>query len=201
ISGLLRLLGEHFPAAKNTRLHLTANGIAVLLLIMFSTPGQSSTACAVFSWLSVATVIYSLTNMACRFYRGATEEAQRRTFTIVLNIMATLVWISVFCRLLTLLGIDRNFSTGLSLGLITAGSVQMGLGMLRRQKILRIFSLFVFGLVLLKLVLHDLWQWPTLGRIVVFILLGVTLLLLSFLYQRLKTTLFKDDDELHIPGK
>jgi len=50
-------------------------------------------------------------------------------------------------------------------------------------------------------VLHDLWQWPTLGRIVVFILLGVTLLLLSFLYQRLKTTLFKDDDELHIPGK
>lgn len=77
----------------------------------------------------------------------------------------------------------------------------MGLGMLRRQKILRIFSLFVFGLVLLKLVLHDLWQWPTLGRIVVFILLGVTLLLLSFLYQRLKTTLFKDDDELHIPGK
>lgn len=201
ISGLLRLLSEHFPAAKNTRLHLTANGIAVLLLIMFSTPGQSSTACAVFSWLSVAAVVYSLTNMACRFYRGATEEARRRTFTIVLNIMATLVWISVFCRLLTLLGIDRNFSTGLSLGLITAGSVQMGLGMLRRQKILRIFSLFVFGLVLLKLVLHDLWQWPTLGRIVVFILLGVTLLLLSFLYQRLKTTLFKDDDELHIPGK
>ena len=139
--------------------------------------------------------------MACRFYRGATEETGRRTFTIALNIMATLVWISVFCHLLTLLGIDRNFSTGLSLGLITAGSVQMGLGMLRRQKILRIFSLFVFGLVLLKLVLHDLWQWPTLGRIVVFILLGVTLLLLSFLYQRLKTTLFGDDDELHIPGK
>lgn len=40
---------------------------------------------------------------------------------------------------------------------------------------------------------HDLWQGPTIGRIVVFILLGVVLLVLSFLYQRLKSVLFKED--------
>lgn len=38
-------------------------------------------------------------------------------------------------------------------------------------------------------------QWPTIGRIVVFILLGVILLVLSFLYQRLKSALFRDDEK------
>ncbi len=33
-------------------------------------------------------------------------------------------------------------------------------------------------------------QWPTIGRIVVFILL-----VLSFLYQRLKSALFRDDEK------
>ena len=36
---------------------------------------------------------------------------------------------------------------------------------------------------------------PVAGRIIVFILLGVMLLVLSFLYQKLKDTLFKDDEK------
>ena len=63
------------------------------------------------------------------------------------------------------------------------------------QKVLRIISLFTLGLVLVKLVLVDLWAMPTVGKIVVFIMLGVILLVLSFLYQKLKGVLFKDDNE------
>lgn len=47
----------------------------------------------------------------------------------------------------------------------------------------------------MKLVLVDLWAMPTVGKIVVFIMLGVILLVLSFLYQKLKDVLFKDDNE------
>ena len=60
---------------------------------------------------------------------------------------------------------------------------------------LRIISLFTLGIVLVKLVLVDLWAMPTVGKIVVFIMLGVILLVLSFLYQKLKDVLFKDDNE------
>ena len=68
-------------------------------------------------------------------------------------------------------------------------------GSFRCQKVLRIISLFTLGIVLVKLVLVDLWAMPTVGKIVVFIMLGVILLVLSFLYQKLKDVLFKDDNE------
>ena len=73
--------------------------------------------------------------------------------------------------------------------------VQMGLGMRLHQKLLRMVSLATFGLVLLKLVFDDLWAMPTIGKIIVFIILGLILLILSFLYQKLKDVLFKNDEE------
>ena len=57
---------------------------------------------------------------------------------------------------------------------------------------MRIIGLCVVGIVLIKLVVHDLWLLPTIGRIVVFILLGTILLLISFLYQKLRAALFAD---------
>ena len=52
-----------------------------------------------------------------------------------------------------------------------------------------------FGIVLLKLVFDDLWAMPTTGKIIVFIILGLILLILSFLYQKLKDVLFKNDED------
>ena len=54
-------------------------------------------------------------------------------------------------------------------------------------------SLSTFGIVLLKLVVVDLWLLPTIGKIIIFIILGIILLLLSFLYQKLKKVLFEED--------
>jgi len=36
---------------------------------------------------------------------------------------------------------------------------------------------------------------PTIGKIIVFIILGLILLVLSFLYQKLKGVLFKNDED------
>jgi hypothetical protein len=49
-------------------------------------------------------------------------------------------------------------------------------------------------LVLLKLGIYDVWRMPALGRIIVFTILGLLLLTLSFLYQKLKDALFGDDE-------
>ena len=91
-------------------------------------------------------------------------------------------------------GVD-DFSAGLSLSLSIAGFVQMGLGMRLHQKVMRMISLSTFGIVLLKLVFDDLWAMPTIGKIIVFIILGLILLILSFLYQKLKDVLFKNDED------
>jgi len=49
--------------------------------------------------------------------------------------------------------------------------------------------------VLGKLIAVDLWSMPSLGKIVTFVLLGLLLLILSFLYQKLKNVLFQDEKE------
>lgn len=194
LAGSLQLLRKRFPITRRPALHITGMCIAVLFFLALSTPFDNEALPVALSWISTATVIFLMTAVAVRFYRNIPGERPRRRFTILLNVLATLVWIAVFCHLLRLAGIRGSFNTGLSLALISAGTVQMALGMRRHQKLLRVFALGVFGLVILKLVTHDLWQWPTIGRIVVFILLGVVLLVLSFLYQRLKSVLFKEDN-------
>lgn len=70
----------------------------------------------------------------------------------------------------------------------------MAAGMRYRRRVVRMAGLGIFGLLLLKLVVYDIWSLPMIGRIVVFILLGAVLLALSFLYQRLRKSIFGEDD-------
>jgi uncharacterized membrane protein len=68
----------------------------------------------------------------------------------------------------------------------------MVLGMKFRLRTLRIASLALFLVTILKLFIYDL-AGNTTGKIVSFIFLGVILLVISFLYQKLKF-IFQDDD-------
>ncbi len=73
--------------------------------------------------------------------------------------------------------------------------VQMWLGMRLKYKTLRIISLSLLGLVLCKLFMYDLNNVSQGAKIIAFVVLGVVLLVLSFLYQKLKKILFEDDEE------
>lgn len=71
----------------------------------------------------------------------------------------------------------------------------MWLGMRHRYKTLRIISITLFGIALLKLFLSDITDIGPGGKIAAFILLGVLLLVVSFMYQRLKKILLDDKTE------
>jgi uncharacterized membrane protein len=62
----------------------------------------------------------------------------------------------------------------------------MWLGFRHKFKPLRILSLVVFSITLLKLFLFDIRDIPVAGKIAAFFCLGVLLLVISFMYQRLK---------------
>lgn len=70
--------------------------------------------------------------------------------------------------------------------------VLIWLGMKFRFKPLRIVALVLFGATLVKLFSYDIRNIPPGGKIVAFILLGVVLLTVSFMYQRLKKILIDD---------
>jgi uncharacterized membrane protein len=71
----------------------------------------------------------------------------------------------------------------------------MWLGMHYKSKTLRIISLCIFSLALLKLFFFDIADVSEAGKIVAFILLGVLLLTISFMYQKLKKIII--DNEKH----
>jgi uncharacterized membrane protein len=67
-------------------------------------------------------------------------------------------------------------------------------GLKRKVKTLRIISLVLLSLTLLKLFLIDLKGISEAGKIAAFISLGILLLIVSFMYQRLKKLLLEDTD-------
>lgn len=75
---------------------------------------------------------------------------------------------------------------GLSICWSICSFVLMWLGMKHHFRTLRIISLSLFTITLVKLFLFDIRNIPPGGKIAAFILLGVLLLVVSFMYQRLK---------------
>jgi uncharacterized membrane protein len=70
----------------------------------------------------------------------------------------------------------------------------MYVGLSRRNRQFRIMSLSLFGLTLLKLFLYDLQGISEGGRIAAFISLGALLLIISFMYQRIKRLILLNDE-------
>jgi len=71
----------------------------------------------------------------------------------------------------------------------------MWLGMKHKFKPLRIVSLVLFSVTLFKLFFFDIRNIPIAGKIAAFFCLGVLLLVVSFMYQRLKKIIIEDEEK------
>jgi hypothetical protein len=69
------------------------------------------------------------------------------------------------------------------------------IGIKKRIKNLRIIALSLLGLTILKLFLFDISNASETGKIIAFILLGILILIISFVYQKIKV-LVQDDNKL-----
>ena len=72
--------------------------------------------------------------------------------------------------------------------------VLMWLGMRYKTRVLRIISLTLFTITLVKLFVFDIENIPAAGKIAAFFCLGVLLLIISFMYQKVKV-IIADDEE------
>jgi uncharacterized membrane protein len=88
---------------------------------------------------------------------------------------------------------DLYGKAGLSILWGVCAFTLISIGLSHRFKPLRIIALFLFGMTLLKLFCYDIIDIPPAGKIIAFILLGILLLVISFMYQRLKKILLQDE--------
>jgi len=90
---------------------------------------------------------------------------------------------------------ESNFDkAGLTIVWAISSFVMIWLGLKYSYKPLRITALVLFGITLIKLFLFDIQDIAPGGKIIAFILLGVLLLIISFMYQRLKKIIIDDSE-------
>lgn len=93
-----------------------------------------------------------------------------------------------------LAGYSNQYKLGLS---IICGMYALALifaGIIRKKKHLRIGGMCLFGLTLLKLFFYDLASLSTISKTIVLLMLGILLLVASFLYNKYKDLLFTKEE-------
>jgi uncharacterized membrane protein len=121
--------------------------------------------------------------------------------------IAVVIYLSVEIHLLcnsifyaadnSLANIQRIYiKTGLPILWGVCSFVFMWLGMHFKYRTLRIISLSLFTLTLLKLFIFDIRNIPAGGKIAAFFCLGILLLVVSFMYQRLKKIIIDDEKKM-----
>ena len=142
ISSVCYAFRKRFPITKHLTSYILTIGANVLVYIINIWGDQRiwTSPPVVLPWLTAVFVIANLYYVARMYY---TSIGIKSRFTVYLNILATLLWLTMVRSFLWQVGVD-DFSAGLSLSLSIAGFVQMGLGMRLHQKLLRMVSLATF---------------------------------------------------------
>lgn len=146
-------------------------------------------------------IFYRMARLLQEYYK--TNPSSSSFFTWVLCV-AVIVYLSVEVNLLvnqlfyspptTLADIARVYNkTGLAILWGVSSFAFMWLGMRNKYRPLRIFSLTLFSLTLIKLFAFDIRNIAVAGKIAAFFCLGVLLLVISFMYQRLKKIIVEDE--------
>lgn len=143
-------------------------------------------------WLATLTLAIDLYLFGRRVFRTG-DSGSHTSNAVFYSLIGSVFLMTCIFSAIRGAGLEGYYSAGFSVALIVSGALLMIAGMHYRIRPLRVISLVFFCMLFIKLVAYDLWQLPMVGRIIVFILSGGVLLSLSFLYQRLRTTLFRKE--------
>ena len=107
----------------------------------------------------------------------------------------SLLWIasSELINWMDIMHSTQSYKLGLSILWGIYALLMIVLGIWKKKKHLRVGAIIVFALTLIKLFTYDIKDLDTISKTIVFVLLGVLLLIISFLYNKYKQ-LIKDEE-------
>lgn len=147
------------------------------------------------SYLFVTALLYYL-------YRYSTDElltkyADGKGLGLLFEAIAyTFAFIVVSCELVNLMEqfhIGDSTKLGLSILWGVYALMMVVIGIARDKKHLRIAAFALLGVTLVKLFLYDIADLDTIPKTILFVTLGITLLVVSFLYNKYKRIIFNTD--------
>lgn len=176
--------------------------------VSFELAGQSNSALFTAHWIAAALLLWLLYSLV-RFFFGNNNQdwkEYRPAFTWIAAIsIVLLLSVELYQVIFWSTGGNEANRTwwqnlynkaGLTILWSICSFTMIWLGMRYSFRTLRIISLSLFTVTLVKLFLFDIRNIPPGGKIAAFILLGILLLTVSFMYQRLKKIIIDDKNEL-----
>jgi uncharacterized membrane protein len=157
-------------------------------------------------WISAAFLLWLITDLVIYFNRVEDKNwaSYLPTFTWIAAIGAVVLFSVEMYQLNLWINYEKRtewkwwenlyYKAGLSILWSICSFIMMWLGMHFKFRPLRIISLSLFTLTLVKLFAYDIQNIPPGGKIAAFILLGILLLTVSFMYQRLKKIIIDDSE-------
>jgi len=157
-------------------------------------------------WISAGLLFKLLYDVINYFRKNSTAWASYQvpftwitTIEIILLLSVemyhVILWVNYTGEVDRLYWENLYYKAGLSILWGFCSFIMMWLGMKFKFRTLRIISLSLFSITLVKLFAFDIRNIPPGGKIAAFILLGVILLIISFMYQRLKKIIIDDAQE------
>ncbi len=112
--------------------------------------------------------------------------------TLILNTIGVWILSSEVIHWMDMLGYDNSYKLGLSITWGIYAVVVVIYGIKTRQKYIRLAGIGLFGITLVKLFLYDIADIPVLSKTIIFIVLGLLLLAISYSYFRFRDKISKD---------
>ena len=119
-------------------------------------------------------------------------DAERIYETLLNTVLLTIIC-NEFIHWMDVCGYNNQYKLGLTIICGVYALLLVTFGIIKKKKHLRISAISLLGATLIKLFFYDLVSLSTISKTIVLIILGVILLIASFLYNKFKDTLFGDE--------
>lgn len=201
---------------KNKALSIVSSSISVLFLLFFLTAltthfsrnisaiisleETQTTLLLIFRWTSILTA-YAIAFLTSKLVTKTNNYSKANLYklnimllvsTVIFLLSADLDAISILISKSTDI-LYQSQKIGYTILWGISSFVLMLIGMKKKIQIIRIYSLALFAITIGKLFIYDISNISEGGKIIAFILLGVLLLIMSFMYQKLKKLVVEDN--------
>ena len=141
----------------------------------------------------LAMMLYSVYRYVHEDFLGVELKME---FDLFLHIVLLTVASNELINWMDLSGSEQSYKLGLSILFGVYSLLLIVLGIWKKKLHLRIAAIVLFALTLLKLFFYDLSSLDTIAKTIVFVVLGVLLLIISFLYNKYRKVLFEDQEDV-----
>ncbi len=107
------------------------------------------------------------------------------------------VWVltSEIIHHLDMAGITETYKFGISIGWSVSAILLIVLGIVQSKRHFRVFGLLLFSVTIVKLFFYDISNLHIISKTIIMVVLGVLMLITSYLYSRFKNKLFGNEGD------